>query len=52
MERTQTEMKRAHKKIEIAIDKMIDLQNMGLGNEKITRILEMLNAMLSEWGTT
>ena len=33
----------ALKKIEIAIDKMVDLQDAGYGNEAIVRILEQLN---------
>ena len=40
---TNTEQKRAVKKAEIAIDKMVDLQDMGFGNDNIARILEKLN---------
>lgn len=40
---TNTERDRAIKKVEIAIDKMIDLQDMGFGNDNIGRILERLN---------
>lgn len=35
----------AIRKVEIAIDKMIDLQDEGLGNENIARILEHLNEL-------
>lgn len=36
---------RAIKKIEIAIDKMIDLQDAGYGCDKIQRILDLLNEL-------
>ena len=36
------------KKIDIAIDKMIDLQNMGLGNATISHILENLNSLYGQ----
>jgi len=44
---TNTEKERALKKVEIAIDKMVDLQDMGFGCEKVARSLEKLNAL---WG--
>ena len=36
---------RAQKKVEKAIDAMIDLQAMGLGNDTVQRILDMLNGL-------
>ena len=45
---TQTEIIRAEKKIDIAIDKLVDLQDMGFGNDTTMRILEMLNKLRSE----
>jgi hypothetical protein len=36
---------KAIKKINIAIDKMIDLQDMGVGCEAVSRILEKLNGL-------
>lgn len=42
---TQTEKDRANKKIEIAIDKLIDLQDEGLGSDKIQRALDILNSI-------
>lgn len=36
---------KAVKKVEIAIDKMVDLQDAGYGNNRIVRILEMLNEL-------
>jgi flagellin-specific chaperone FliS len=45
--RTQREKDQAEKKCNIAIDKMIDLQDMGFGNEKIQRILDSLNELRS-----
>lgn len=39
---------KAIKKVEIAIDKMIDLQDMGFGCDNITRILEKLNNLASQ----
>ena len=44
----QTEKNRAIKKIEIAIDKMVDLQSLGFGCDKITRILEQLNSLTTD----
>lgn len=35
----------ALKKVEIAIDKMVDLQDTGRGNDNIARILERLNEL-------
>ena len=40
---TRTEQAIAIKKVQIAIDKMIALQDMGLGDELVSRILEQLN---------
>ena len=41
---TKYQRERAVKKLEIAIDKLIDLQDMGFGNDQIARALELLNA--------
>ncbi len=42
--------RRKIKKLEIAIDKMVDLQDAGFGNDNISRILERLNEELNkEW---
>lgn len=41
----KTEKRRAQKKIEIAIDKLIDIQDSGLGNDAIARALEILNSI-------
>lgn len=35
------------KKLEVAIDKMIDIQDMGFGDDTISRVLEMLNSKLN-----
>lgn len=43
--RTQTEKDRANRKVDIAIDKMVDLQDMGFGNGTITEILQKLNSL-------
>ncbi len=48
MKYTQTELDKAEKKVQIAIDKMIDLQDMGFGNSKIETILQMLNSLETE----
>jgi hypothetical protein len=45
---TNTDRARAEKKVEIAIDKMVDLQDMGLGSDSVTRILEALNHLLNQ----
>ena len=45
---TQTEKDKALKKVEIAIDKMIDLQDTGLGNDRIQRILDELNNLWAQ----
>ena len=42
---TQNERNRAEKKIQIAIDKMIDLQDLGFGCEDIERILDRLRTL-------
>lgn len=42
---TQTQKERAVKKVEIAIDKMIDLQDMGLGTDEVARILDLLGSL-------
>ena len=39
---------RAIRKIEIAINKMVDLQDAGYGNANIARILEQLNHEITE----
>jgi hypothetical protein len=38
----------AVKKVEIAIDKLVDLQEGGFGCDTVTRVLEMLNALTGE----
>jgi len=45
---TCADRNKAEKKVQIAIDKMIDLQEMGFGSERITRILENLNSLVHE----
>ena len=45
---TETEKRRAEKKVQIAIDKMIDLQDMGAGTSSIERILDSLRSLESE----
>ncbi len=42
-----TERDKAIRKIEGAIDRMIDLQDMGLNDDRVMRVLEMLNALLN-----
>lgn len=44
-----SKIEKAIKKIEIAIDKMIDLQDMGLGSESVSRILETLNDLKRQY---
>ena len=51
MDMTRTEQERAIKKVEIAINKMVDLQDMGQGDAQVTRILEMLNSLESDFRT-
>lgn len=46
--KTETEKARALRKVEIAIDKMVDLQVMGFGCDSVSRILEMINRLESE----
>ncbi len=41
--KTETEKRRAEKKVQIAIDKMVDLQDMGHGYDAVSRILDQLN---------
>ena len=45
---TQTELDRAERKVEIAIDKLVDLQDWGFGNYKTQEILDRLNSLNSE----
>ena len=45
---TQREKDRAEKKVQIAIDKMIDLKDMGFGCETIERILDKLRHLESK----
>jgi len=42
---TKRQIQQAQKKVEVAIDKMVALQDMGFGNDAIARILEMLNKL-------
>ena len=51
MKRTKTDNTRARKKVEIAIDKMVDLQDMGYGTDAIARILDKLNILLNSLNT-
>lgn len=48
MEKSKREKDRAVKKIEIAIDKMIDLCDMGFGCDSTNRILDKLNSLKYE----
>jgi hypothetical protein len=48
MKHTKAETERAQKKVEIAIDKLVDLQDMGFGCDAITRALELLNGLNME----
>lgn len=45
MTHTHSEIDRAVKKVQIAIDKMIDLQDMGYGDENVRRILDKLRML-------
>ena len=45
---TQTEIDRAIRKVEIAIDKMVDIQDWGFGNYKTQEILDRLNSLNGE----
>ena len=45
---TESERNWAIKKIEAAIDRMIDLQDAGYGNNAIARVLGELNSMRSD----
>lgn len=47
MKPTYTEKERAIKKVHIAIDKMVDLQDMGFGTVEVQEILDKLNALES-----
>ena len=38
----------AIKKAEIAIDKMVDLQDGGFGCETVSRVIELLNSLISQ----
>lgn len=40
--------RRAIRKLELAIDKLIDLQDMGAGCDEISRVLEILNSLLTK----
>ena len=44
-EQKQRRRERANKKIEKAIDAMIDIQDMGLGNDAVQRVLDLLNGL-------
>jgi hypothetical protein len=44
---TKYQRERAIKKLEIAIDKLIDLQDMGWGDDSVARALELLNERLA-----
>lgn len=46
--KTKKEIARAVKKVEIAIDKMVDLQDAGFGCDAVTRTLEQLNWLLAK----
>lgn len=48
MKTTQRERDRAQKKVEIAIDKVIDLVDMGFGGNDTERILEALRRLESK----
>jgi hypothetical protein len=44
---TKYQRERAIKKLEIAIDKLIDIQDMGFADDASARALELLNEKLS-----
>lgn len=48
MSKTQREKDRAEKKCEIAIDKMVALQDSGFGCDTVTRVLDLLNSLQSQ----
>lgn len=48
MNHTQREKDRAEKKVEIAIDKMIDLKDMGFGDSSTENILDQLNRLCNK----
>jgi hypothetical protein len=43
--KTQREKDQAEKKLNRAIDAMIDLQDLGFGNSQLQRILDALNSL-------
>lgn len=45
---TRKDRDRAEKKVQIVTDKMIDLQEMGFGCDRVTRIIENLNTLTHE----
>ena len=47
---TLTNIDRAIKKIEIAIDKMVDLQDMGINSDEVKRVLEILKSLRNQLG--
>lgn len=47
MKHTKTETERACRKVEIAINKIIDLKDIGFGCDTTERILEQLNHLLT-----
>lgn len=44
-ERERRKRERAQRKVEKAIDAMISIQDMGLGNDTVQRVLDMLNSL-------
>jgi hypothetical protein len=45
--KSETEKRRAEKKVQIAIDKMIDLEDMGAGCDAVARLLDSLRLLES-----
>jgi hypothetical protein len=46
--KNETERKKAIKKAEIAIDKLVDLQDMGFGCNRVSEALDRLNGFIIE----
>ena len=46
---TTTQRDRAIKKVQIAMDKLIDLQDMGFGGDETERALDILRSLLSKF---
>jgi hypothetical protein len=44
-EKNARRRERAQRKVEKAIDAMIDIQDLGLGNDTVQRVLDLLNGL-------